>query len=87
VDGKCHRAVANIGVRPTLADARPEQRFEVHVLDFGGDLYGSEMEVTFAGKLRDEQKFGSLDELKGQIARDVDEARKLFDQDCRGSAT
>lgn len=86
VFGKRLRAVANIGLRPTVASAKPQQRFEVHVLDFSGDLYGAELEVTFAGRIRDEQKFGSLDELKSQIGRDIAAARKMFDQECRGSA-
>jgi len=71
-------AVLNIGHRPTVSQPTPQLRVEVHLLDFSGDLYGEEMEVTFVGKLRDETKFASLDELKIQIARDVDEARKRF---------
>ena len=51
---------------------------EVHLLDFNGDLYGREMEVIFAAKLRDEQKFASLDELKAQIARDIVAAKSRF---------
>ncbi|MFO1515299.1 MAG: bifunctional riboflavin kinase/FAD synthetase [Verrucomicrobiota bacterium] len=73
-----HRAVLNIGVRPTLQNPTPAPRVEVHLLDFDGDLYGQELEVTFASKLRAERKFGSLDELKAQIARDIAEAKKSF---------
>jgi riboflavin kinase / FMN adenylyltransferase len=73
-----HRAVLNIGHRPTLKQAVPELRVEAHLLDFVGDLYGCEMEVTFAEKLRDEQKFDSLDALRAQIAKDVDQARQRF---------
>jgi riboflavin kinase / FMN adenylyltransferase len=80
VKGNSHRGVANLGVRPTVKDAGGEQRFEVHLLDFQGDLYGKEMEVTFAEKLREERKFGSLEELKGQIQKDVEGARRLFQQ-------
>ncbi len=75
VCGRMHRAVLNIGHRPTVSQPTPQLRVEVHLLDFSGDLYGEEMEVTFVGKLRDEQKFASLDELKTQIARDIAEAR------------
>lgn len=78
VQGRKHRAVANIGVRPTLQNPLPQLRFEVHLLDFQGDLYGQEMEVAFIEKLRDEQKFPSLDALKEQIARDIAEARTRF---------
>jgi riboflavin kinase/FMN adenylyltransferase len=47
-------------------------------LDFSGDVYGEEMEVTFAEKLREEKKFESMDELKGQIAADILRAQELF---------
>jgi riboflavin kinase / FMN adenylyltransferase len=72
------RAVLNIGHRPTVNRLTPETRVEVHLLDFTGDIYGQELEVTFALKLRDEQEFASLDELKAQIARDIAEARQRF---------
>jgi riboflavin kinase/FMN adenylyltransferase len=73
-----HRAVVNIGLRPTLNQPTPLLRVEAHLLDFNGDLYGQEMEITFREKLRDEQKFSSLDELKAQIARDLEKARSHF---------
>jgi riboflavin kinase/FMN adenylyltransferase len=78
VDGKNFRAVLNIGKRPTVEQPNPEVRVEVHLLDFNGDLYGREMEVIFTAKLRDEQKFASLDELKAQIARDIEAAKTRF---------
>jgi riboflavin kinase / FMN adenylyltransferase len=75
VAGQTHRAVLNIGVRPTVSQPTPASRVEVHLLEFSGDLYDRELEVTFAAKLRDEQKFPSLDALKVQIARDIAQAR------------
>lgn len=66
--------VANLGVRPTLNAGRS---MEVHVLDFEGDLYDRRLRVGFVQRLRGEQKFGSLDALKAQIARDVDAAREV----------
>ena len=69
------RGVANIGVRPTVANASGERLLEVHVFDFEGDLYGEDLEVTFRRFLRPEQKFDSLDTLKSQIAADVAAAR------------
>ena len=78
VRDQTHRAVLNIGRRPTIQNQTPETRVEVHLLDFTGELYGEEMEITFAAKLRDEKKFSSLDELKAQITRDIAEARKRF---------
>ena len=78
VAGTNFRAVLNIGDRPTVHQPTPQTRVEVHLLDFAGELYGQEMEVTFAAKLRDEQKFLSFDELKTQITRDIAEAKKRF---------
>ena len=78
IGGTTHRAVLNIGHRPTLENPTPQLRFEVHLLDFAGEVYGQEMEVIFARKLRDELKFPSLDALKQQIARDIAVAREQF---------
>lgn len=77
-EGRSFRAVLNIGTRPTLAAAASSWRAEVHLLDFEGDLYDRELEVTFTAKLRDEKRFPSLDELRAQIAADVAAARRLF---------
>ncbi|HQN64117.1 MAG TPA: bifunctional riboflavin kinase/FAD synthetase [Methylophilus sp.] len=70
-------AVANLGVRPTV-EGIPKLLLEVHVLDFNGDLYGQHVHVEFLQKIRDEQKFESLDALKAQIAKDIDVARDFF---------
>jgi riboflavin kinase/FMN adenylyltransferase len=75
VGGHTHRAVVNIGSRPTVQNPTPQTRVEAHLLDFNADLYGQELEITFQEKLRDEQKFPSLTALKEQIARDIAEAR------------
>ena len=72
------RAVMNIGVRPTLLQATPQRRVEAHLLGFESELYGQELEVTFVDKLRDERKFGSPDDLRAQIAKDIEEAEKRF---------
>lgn len=76
LSGETRRGVANIGVRPTIAHASGERLLEVHVLDFSGDLYGTDIEITFRRFLRGEQKFPSLDALRAQIAADADAARK-----------
>lgn len=76
--GKTHRAVLNIGIRPTLKAAEPHLRVEAHLLDFKRDIYGEEMEITFAEKLRGERRFSSLEALQRQIARDIAKARACF---------
>ncbi|MGU3414384.1 bifunctional riboflavin kinase/FAD synthetase [Enterobacteriaceae bacterium C34A] len=68
--------VANIGTRPTVAGVR--QQLEVHLLDVVMDLYGRHIDVILRKKIRNEQRFASLDELKAQIARDELTARELF---------
>ena len=75
---RLHPAVANLGMRPTLNDPNPTLRFEVHLLDFASDLYERELEVSFAEFIRGEQKFATLDELKAQMSRDKDSARRIF---------
>jgi riboflavin kinase/FMN adenylyltransferase len=69
--------VANVGVRPTVDDSIVAN-LEVHLLDREIELYGQHIEVTFCHKLRDERKFGSLDELKENIVRDIENTRDWF---------
>ncbi len=73
-----HQGVMNIGSRPTLNRPSTENRVEVHLLDYSGDLYGQEMEVTIIQRLRDEKQFSSLVELQTQIAQDVACARGIL---------
>ena len=77
-NGEIFPAVANLGTRPTL-DKGEELRLEVHLLDTNRDLYGQTIEICFIDFLRSEQRFASLDELKAQIGRDIDAARKSFE--------
>jgi len=72
------RAVLNIGCRPTLSQPEPQLRVEAHLLGFEGDLYGQELELVFAAKLRDETKFGSMAELREQIGKDIQQAQAGF---------
>lgn len=77
VDGRRHAGVANIGVRPSVA-GDGSAHLEVHLLDFAGDLYGRRMTVAFRRKLRDEQRFASLEALKTAIAADIAAARAYW---------
>jgi len=78
VGGHRYRSVLNIGYRPTLQSPAPQLRVEAHLIDFAGDLYGQELEVSFFVLLRSERKFGSLRELREQIARDILDAQLRF---------
>jgi riboflavin kinase/FMN adenylyltransferase len=71
------QGVANIGERPTVDGT--QQRLEVHLFAFDKQIYGQHIEVILHQKLRDEQKFASLDDLKAQIALDVGVARNYFE--------
>jgi riboflavin kinase / FMN adenylyltransferase len=77
IDGKWRRSVTNVGVRPTFESAA-EPSVETFVMNWSGDLYGDVVRVRFLHRLRDEQKFSSLDDLKGQINRDVARANNYF---------
>ena len=70
--------VANVGLRPTIGrDAAPV--VEAHLLDFGRECYGEEVELRFLTRLREERRFPSLPALTEQIARDVRSAREYLD--------
>jgi len=62
--------VANIGTRPTVKGLR--QQLEVHLLDINMDLYGRHIDVVLKQKIRNEQRFASLDALKEQIAKETE---------------
>ncbi|MCS3511741.1 MULTISPECIES: bifunctional riboflavin kinase/FAD synthetase [Pseudomonas] len=76
IDGQPWSGVANIGVRPTVA-GDGKAHLEVHLLDFAGDLYDRRLTVVFHQKLREEQRFASLEALKTAINADVAAARAL----------
>jgi riboflavin kinase/FMN adenylyltransferase len=80
------QGVANLGFKPTVA-AGTAPSLEVHVLDFKGDLYDEYLQVHFLHKLRDEQKFSGLPELKEQIQRDIAQARANFAQAAAPAVT
>jgi riboflavin kinase/FMN adenylyltransferase len=75
-DGKRLPGVANIGTCPTFENQ--DLTLEAHLLDFTGDLYGEVLQVEFVARLRDEQRFPSIDELAAQIRADMAEARGML---------
>ena len=74
--GAFFNGVANIGTRPTINGVN--QLLEAHLFDFQGDLYGQWLEVELCHKIRNEMKFPSFDDLKTQIAQDVETAKNVF---------
>ena len=68
--------VANLGVRPTVDGS--SRLLEVHLFGFSGDLYDQVLEVEFLSQLRGERKFESIEALKEQIGRDVEQAMYIL---------
>ncbi|MBQ6072297.1 MAG: bifunctional riboflavin kinase/FAD synthetase [Bacteroidales bacterium] len=75
--GRRCKGVCNIGTRPTvgLGHAR---RIETHILDFDEDIYGLDLRIEFCARLRDEQRFDSLDALTHQLHRDCRKAAEII---------
>ena len=73
--GRRFRGMCNIGVRPTVSAGR-HRTVETHILDFSEDIYGLDLRLTFRRKIRDERKFSSLEELRGQLEKDKREVMK-----------
>src|ERR1051326_438243 len=71
-----YNGVANIGVRPTFNGK--ERIVEAHLFDFQTDLYDKRITVDFIARLRNEQRFASIDALKSQISSDVRQARQIL---------
>ncbi len=79
-EGQRYKAMANIGHRPTIGDRSKDQPIiEVNLFGFDGDLYGKEIRVSFIDRIRDEEKFNGLDELKNQLEQDRNKAYKLLE--------
>jgi len=78
VGDEVHMGVANIGKNPTFGN--DALSVEAHLLDFKGDLYGSDIRVHFVQRIRDERKFNGIDELKDRISKDVELGRQILSQ-------
>lgn len=79
VDGEWRRSITNIGHKPTFG-GEPEVTVETHVMDFDKEIYGEKIRVRFLHRLRGEEKFESIDELRAQIDRDYQRALRYFDR-------
>ena len=74
--GERRGTMLNLGPRPTFGDAT--RTLEAHLFDFAGDLVGQAVTVEFVRRLRDTMRFGSVDELKGQLERDREGALRAL---------
>lgn len=77
INGRAVAGVANVGVRPTV-DGGSAVLLETHLFDFHQDIYQRLVEVRFHGKLRDEQRFPSMEVLRAQIQKDAEAARAFL---------
>ena len=68
VEGEEYLAMTNVGVRPSVDGSK--RLLETHLFGFKGLLYGLKLRVELYDKIRDEKKFGSVDELREQIEKD-----------------
>jgi riboflavin kinase/FMN adenylyltransferase len=71
--------VASLGVRPTIDENNTEYFLEVHLFDFDQLIYGRHLQVDFLHKLRDEEKYDTLEALTVQIHQDVKDARAYLE--------
>lgn len=78
VDDKRYLGMLNIGVRPTVNNQLDNRSIEVHILDFNQDIYYKNITIHFYQRIRNEQFFASLDELKAQLAKDKLEVVRLL---------
>ncbi|MBI4268072.1 MAG: bifunctional riboflavin kinase/FAD synthetase [Chloroflexi bacterium] len=76
ISSKTYQSVTNIGWCPTF-DGRV-RTVEVYIFDFSGDLYGSEMTIDIIRRLREEKRFDSVQQLKEQIVKDVEQCKAIL---------
>ena len=77
VYGEKYKAIINVGTHPTI-NPLAEPAIEVHLLDFDGNLYGKNIFAEFTKFIREEKKWDTLDDLKAQLNRDKQKAKKLL---------
>lgn len=76
INGQSYPAMTNIGSRPTFGGG--PQLIETYLLDYNGDLYGHELAIDIIGRLRDEKRFDTPEQLIKQIAEDVKRGKTLL---------
>ena len=76
VEAEAYQSMTNIGTSPTFGES--ERTVEAFLLDYHGNLYGHELKLDIVARLRDEKRFDSVDELKRQIAEDVEQGKAVL---------
>lgn len=81
IQGKIHGGMMSIGKRPTVEDTE-QITIEVHVFDWSEDLYGQRIRIFMVAKMRNEEKYNGLEELKQQLRLDEKQARELLNKNA-----
>jgi len=76
INKETYHGVCNVGKRPTVGGEKT--LLEVFIFDFNREIYGERVTIVFKQKSRDEMKFNSFEELKQQIAKDVEIGKRYF---------
>jgi riboflavin kinase/FMN adenylyltransferase len=71
-------SVTSIGVRPTFGGGK--RLVETYVIDYEGELLGQRLTLDLVDRLRDEKRFDTVEELKSQMGRDVEQARQVLSE-------
>jgi riboflavin kinase/FMN adenylyltransferase len=78
IDEMSYMAATNVGIRPQFHDRAPKPLVEAYIMDFNRDIYGQDIRLEFVARLRDEQKFSSVDALIAQMHHDVERAQHIL---------
>ena len=76
IEEERHPGVVNVGFNPTFANEKLS--IEAHLIDFKGNIYGKNLDISFVDRIRDEMKFENPESLTKQINKDVDGAREIL---------
>ena len=78
LNGSNYIGMANIGTQPTFESYKTT--FEIHILNFNGDIYGQSIEVKFIKRIRDIQKFDNAQSLMEQLEHDREQCLQIIDK-------
>lgn len=78
LDDGSYNGMMNIGYRPTISNNDAIRSMEVHLMDFTGDLYNHTIDISFVGRIREEKRFSSLDQLRARLQLDRETALQIL---------
>ena len=83
---KTYQGMLNIGVKPTLGEAA-SRSIEVNIFDFDQDIYSETLKIEFVKRIRDEQKFDSLEALKSALEADKRKTIEILEKHQNSKTT